>query len=120
MANIRNWVKPVDFEKMKDRADKEEAFNFKSEVKSGGRVFSVRIDGRFVDKSLAEEVWHGKDYLIGFQEDHWGKGDYSGRGFCTEKKEMFENWESFKEWFDQNMKHLGGYEVEEYGQVSLF
>lgn len=120
MANIRSWVKPADFESMKEHVDKEEVFDFRAELKAGGMVFSVRIDGRFVDKSLAEEVWHGHDYLIGFQEDHWGKGNYGGYGFCTEKKGAFESWETFKEWFDKNMKHLGGYETEEYGQVSLF
>ncbi len=115
-----SFVKPLDFEDMKRCVKSRDKFEFRAVVPCNGLEWSVRIDGHNIDKELAESIWHGHDYLVGFSSDYSGKGQYGGFGFATEKLDQFDSWENFKLWFDRAMKSRPGYEVEEVGQMVLF
>ena len=117
---IRNFIKRMDFDDMKEKVGGKEAFSFESKVPVGGKIVKLVIDGRVIDKDLAESVWNGCNYLIGFDLAISGKGEYWGVGFCTTEWGIFKDWTTFKEWIDKNMSRVGGYETEEYGQMELF
>ena len=119
--NIRDFVSRDEYEMARGCAFSRKPFDIRKEVKVGKNKIDVHVDGRFVAEDLARDIWHGHDYLVGFSSNYSGKMGYGGFGGCTEKLGFLETWESFKEWFDKKMAgRYKDYEVEEYGQVSLF
>ena len=118
--NISSFITQTDYLSIKEKVSGGEVFSVKRKIKVPRGEVGVCVDGRIVDDWLAKNVWHGKNYLVGFACDYAGKMGYGGSGGCTEKTDVFMSWETFKEWFDKKMRGIEGYEVEEYGQMRLF
>ena len=117
---IDDFVKPLDFERIKAKVLSREIFQYEKRVVSEGITTKVCLDGRIIEKRIADSVWRGNDYLIGFAEDRTGRGTYCGSRFATDAVEIFENYDAFKVWFDRSMKHVPGYTRERIGQVAWF
>lgn len=118
--NISDFVTVDRYEEIKNKIKNKELFAVDVAKKENGTVYRVVIDGRKVDDSLAERVWNGHNYIVGFNSDYSGKLGFGGCGGATDVFDFVESWESFKEWFNAKMKRYKDYEVEEYGQLCLF
>ena len=118
--NIRDFVTPSDFESIRENVFGRHVFSYRRKCKVKNKTVEVVLNGRFIEKDLADSHWDGNDYLVGFGESRSGGGEYGGRSFAIAEFPMFERWETFKSWFDGLMKRNVEYESEEYGQVSLF
>lgn len=121
---VSDFVPKYCYEAIKDDMKQRKVFVHEKEVKTKNGLFRARIDGRYVDKKLARDIWQGHDYLVGIDIDYHGPVvGQGGRGHLFYNfEEVFHSWESFKEWFDKQMKFLQeyGYSDEEFGQMSLF
>lgn len=122
----KDFVSEAEFEKIRSAVSKSAFFEHRKAVKSGGNTFSVWLHSSVVPDHTAKLVWDGHNYLIHFDYDYKGKAvGYGGGGFCTDDYSIFKSWDSFKAWFNRVMSaksvmRENGYEVEEYGQISMF
>ena len=117
--NFHNFISFLDFDEVKAKSDVREPFIFEKGMKGKENTVTVRIEGRLIDKDLADQIWNGKDYLVSFNCEYKGKMGIGGWGGATEKP-LCESLDVFKKWFDKWMRGFGDYEVEEYGQMALF
>ena len=121
---VSDFVPRRCYEAMKIDMEQKKVFEHEKEVKNQNGQFKARIDGRYIDKKTAQNIWHGHDYLVGIDIDYHGPVvGQGGKGHLFYNyDEIFRSWGSFKEWFDRQMKFLRdyGYDDEEYGQMSLF
>ena len=119
--DINSFVPKDCFEAIKRDIDGRRKFNYERKYKEKSDEITVRFQGVFIGKELADLVWGGLDYLVHFDVNYHGKNlGIGGTGFAIAKFEMFDTWSSFKKWFDGRLKRFPEYEVEEYGQMCLF
>lgn len=119
--NARSFWSDSDFDFIKRYAGSRENFTIKKQCKEKRNRYEVTIDGRHIfDEKLIRDIWHGHDYLLGFHVDYHGDVGIGGAGFAVDTFPMLESWEAFKAWFDKLMKRYPEYELEEYGQLSLW
>ena len=122
--NIRSFFTTEQFERARERARKNEPFELvgvAGDSKGSPNRIKIKVDGFFVNDDLAERIWHGHNYLVGFMCDYHGKKGQGGSGMATENFSFMETWEDFKAWIDRKMSPaFEEYEVEEFGQMSLF
>ena len=96
-------------------------FRIDREVKAGNKTISLHIFSSIIKQDLADDIWHGHNYLVHFHVDRTGGGEYYGGGHATDDMERLSKWETFKDKLDPILKHYTpGYEIEEYGQICLF
>lgn len=101
-------------------AAKKEPFCITAAHKENGTNYVFSLEGKTIDRRLAERIWHGNDYLVGVHSDYSGKRGTGGSGYAVDHFEFLDGWETFKAWFDGQMKRYKNYEAEEFGQLSLF
>ncbi len=120
--NIRDFVSPENVKWMADKISRREIFDYKVDHKEGKEFVSVSLSSKILqDEDLVQKIWNGHDYLVRFNMDRHGKlYAYTGFGFAVDKFWMFDGWDVFSGWFNDRMKNYSDYEVEEYGQISLF
>ena len=99
----------------------QKSFYHEKSVRGGKTIFKLTLKSVVVDDELAASVWRGNNYLVHFDLEYNGRDcGIGGVGFATDDYCAFKNRETFKRWFDNHMKTYTGYEVDEYGQLSLF
>lgn len=118
--NAKSFVTEQTFESIKEKVEKRETFYHAQRVKSGNTFFNLTINSDFTSEENAKRTWNGKRYLIMFNVDYHGALGVGGKGFATVDYKLFKGWETFKAWIDKNMKCYPDYELEEFGQLSLF
>lgn len=118
--NISDFVTVDRYEEIKKKIKNREPFVIDAAKKEKGTSYRVVIDGRNIDEVLAERVWNGHNYIVGFSSDYSGKLGFGGGGGATDVFDFAESWDSFRKWFNSKMKRYENYEAEEYGQICLF
>ena len=119
--DIRCFVCRADHTAIAKNIRERRIFNFERAVKAENKTVSLRIHSAFIAKDLADDIWNGNDYLVHFDVNRTGSGEYTGCGHATDNYESLSTWEGFKQELDRMLKHYTpGYEIEEYGQICLF
>jgi len=118
--NIKSFVSVEDYERIRSAVCGRGRFEHKKEVKSDGTSWSLTLHSSVVNEETAKKIWNGNSYLVHFNLEYRGKIGIGGGGFATDNYSLFDSWGSFKEWIDKQCRRIKGYEVEEYGQLSLF
>ena len=118
--NIHSFFSLEDFHLIQSRINSRAKFELAQRHKGKENRWEIRIDGRTINESLANDIWHGNNYLVGFSFEHQGKAGYGGKGWAVDTFPMFTDWDSFKAYIDKAMECYACYEAEEYGQMSLF
>ena len=124
-VNISNFISKSSFEAIRWSMKQRKAFEYQKEVKTKEGKFQVHLDAKYMNPDVAEKIWNGQDYIFGVDVNYIGpKVGFGGMGHCfSNYEEIFSSWDSFKKWFDKQMKPFEkyGYETDdEYGQMSLF
>ena len=119
--NIESFFSREDIESICNSVKEKKMFNIKRVAKEGKSIFDVTIDGRFIDEKSAKDIWHGNDYLVGLNVNYrGGELGWGGIGRATDDYDMFQNYNTFKEWFDDKMDWYSGYEKDAFGQASFW
>ena len=118
--NIKSFVTIEDFEKIRSAVQRKAEFEHKREMNSEGTSWTMALHSSVVNEKTAKEIWNGNCYLIHFDLEYRGKLGIGGRGFAVDNYKLFDSWDVFKKWIDKQCGGIGGYEVVEYGQLSLF
>lgn len=118
--DITSFVSKEQWLSIKNCVESRSVFSHKSEANGGGNRITLRLDSHFVDAKTAKNIWHGNDYLVGFNVEYRGKAGIGGFGYCIDLFDKLQTWEDFKAWIDSSLKRFEGYEIEEYGQMCLF
>lgn len=120
-VNISSFICEDDYEQIAKSISGRNIFEYRKGYKGNIGKVDVRIYSSVVDDSTAKRIWRGNNYLVHFDENHNGKKiGCGGRGRAVDEFHMFKGWNEFKDWFNAQMKSYDWYEVEEYGQISLF
>jgi hypothetical protein len=118
--NIYNFFSRDDLTLMQNNINSRAKFELAQKHKGKENRWEIRIGGGVVRKDLADDIWHGNDYLVHFNFEHQGKAGFGGKGWAVDTFPMFQSWYSFKSYIDKAMECYGCYDTEEYGQMSLF
>lgn len=119
--NCRDFVTEADYRLMSRHVRNQSPFDHKKAKKENGTTFSLSLYSGEVDDELAQSIWRGNHYLIHFGVNYaGGKMGWGGKSFAMCDYEVFDTWESFKEWFNKQMSYFANYETEEYGQLCMF
>lgn len=118
--NINDFVRKDDFVLINEGVNERKEFRHTGVYKKGNKQITMRIHGKTIDDDLARDIWNGNNYLVHFDADISGGGEYMGFGFATDKLWNFDSWDDFKEFVNKQMTYFKGYEVEEYGQLCMF
>ena len=118
--NIRSFFSLEDFQQIQQKATAHEPFSLFPKHKAKQNKYGIGITGRYIDEDTARDIWHGHNYLVSFTFDYSGKVGIGGKGWAVDTFPMLQSWYSFKDYIDKQMKCYPEYEVEEYGQMSLF
>lgn len=118
--NIYSFFSRDDLLTIKGKIADRAKFEMKHEHKGKENKFSILIGGDSIARDLADDIWHGNDYLVHFSFDYHGKAGIGGKGWAVDTFPMFVDWDAFKTYIDKQMQCYGGYETEEYGQMSMW
>ena len=118
--NIYNFFCRDDLTLMQENIKRRAKFDITQKHKGKENRWEIRIGGGAIKKDLADDIWHGNDYLVHFNFEYQGKAGFGGKGWAVDTFTMFVDWDSFKSYIDKAMVCYGCYESEEYGQMSLF
>lgn len=113
---IDDYINAIEFNKIKEAIAKEKDFEFMKMVKK----LKFRLASGRVNDEYAENIWHGHHYLVHVDCSRQ-YGNYMGHSHATIDFTPFQNWYSFKKWFNKLMSQFEEFEVSnEPEQLNLF
>lgn len=113
---IDDYINAIEFNKIKEAIAKEKDFEFMKMVKK----LKFRLASGRVNDEYARDIWHGHHYIVHVDCSRQ-YGNYFGHSHATIDFTPFQNWYSFKSWFNKQMSQFEEFEVSnEPEQLNLF
>ena len=120
---LKDFIVKDDWKNIKANIDNRENFVFERKVKGKANRVELQIKGMHINQQLANDIWHGHDYLVDIQLNYHGASGIGGHGYCVDSFENYDNWEIFSSYINGMLICFSDYkrkEKEEMEQMSLF